>query len=47
MGGQIASMFGLKYVFFSTSVLLLLNAAWVYWGVVRKAQFAAPYKHAS
>ena len=36
MGGQIASMFGLKYVFFSTSVLLLLNAAWVYWGVVRK-----------
>ena len=37
MGGQIASMFGLKYVFFSTSILLLLNAAWVYWGVVRKA----------
>ena len=36
MGGQIASMFGLKYVFFSTSFLLLLNAAWVYWGVVRK-----------
>ena len=36
MGGQIASTFGLKYVFFSTSVLLLLNAAWVYWGVVRK-----------
>ena len=46
MGGQIASMFGLKYVFFSTSVLLLLNAAWVYWGVVRKSQFTAPCKHA-
>ena len=39
MGGQIASQFGLKYVFFCTSVLLLLNAAWVYWGVARKAQF--------
>ena len=38
MGGQIASLFGLKYVYFSTSVLLLLNAAWEYWGVARKAQ---------
>ncbi len=36
MGGQIASGFGLSHVFFSTSALLLLNAAWVYFLVYRK-----------
>ncbi len=37
MGGQIASMFGIHYVFFSTSALLLLNALWVYFLVYKKA----------
>jgi MFS family permease len=36
MGGQIASAVGIHYVFFSTSSLLLLNAAWVYFLVCRK-----------
>lgn len=36
MGGQIASAIGIHYVFFSTSSLLLLNAAWVYLLVYRK-----------
>ena len=36
MGGQIASMFGIHYVFFSTSALLLLNALWVYFLVYKK-----------
>ena len=30
MGGQIAACFGIKYVFFITSALLLANACWVY-----------------
>ena len=37
MGGQIASMFGIHYVFFSTSALLLLNALWVYFLVYKKS----------
>ncbi len=36
MGGQIASTFGIHYVFFCTSALLLLNAVWVYFVVYRK-----------
>jgi MFS family permease len=35
-GGQIAARFGLSYVFLVTSVLLLLNAMWVYRNVFRK-----------
>lgn len=31
MGGQMAAYFGIRSVFFSTSLLLLLNALWVYW----------------
>lgn len=30
LGGQIAAWLGIRYVFFLTGVLLLLNAAWVY-----------------
>ncbi len=30
LGGQIAAFFGIHYVFFATSALLLLNALWVY-----------------
>lgn len=30
LGGQMAGLFGIHYVFFSTSALLLLNALWVY-----------------
>lgn len=30
LGGQVAARFGISYVFFITSALLLLNAVWVY-----------------
>lgn len=30
MGGEVAAYFGIPYVFFVTSVLLLINALWVY-----------------
>lgn len=30
LGGQIASVFGIQYVFFFTGILLLINAFWVY-----------------
>jgi len=36
MGGQIAAAVGIHYVFFVTSVLLLANAAWVYFRVYKK-----------
>lgn len=36
MGGQIAAVFGFRWVFFITSALLLFNAAWVYFLVDRK-----------
>jgi DHA1 family multidrug resistance protein-like MFS transporter len=36
MGGQIAAGFGIRNVFFITSILLLLNALWVYKAVYRK-----------
>lgn len=36
LGGQIAAKFGISYIFFITSALLLLNALWVYFGVYRK-----------
>lgn len=35
-GGEIASHLGIKYVFFITSILLLLNAVWVYEMVFKK-----------
>lgn len=36
IGGQIAASFGIKYVFFITSTLLLINAVWVYKTMYRK-----------
>lgn len=36
LGGQIAAWFGIRYVFFITSVLLLINAVWVYFKVYKK-----------
>lgn len=33
LGGQIAAHFGIPYVFFSTSTLLLLSATWIYYNV--------------
>jgi len=38
LGGQVASSFGIHYVFFITSALLLLNALWVYATMCRQGQ---------
>lgn len=36
LGGQVAAWLGIRYVFFITSALLLLNAIWVYFNVYKK-----------
>jgi MFS transporter, DHA1 family, multidrug resistance protein len=36
LGGQVAAYFGIRYVFFITGVLLLINAVWVYFKVYKK-----------
>ncbi|KWX85728.1 MFS transporter [Paenibacillus riograndensis] len=36
LGGQIAAWFGIRYVFFITAALLLINAVWVYFKVYKK-----------
>ncbi|MBC3796890.1 multidrug efflux MFS transporter [Acetobacterium tundrae] len=36
LGGQIAAWFGIRYVFFITGALLLINAVWVYFKVYKK-----------
>lgn len=36
LGGQVAAWWGIRYIFFLTSALLLLNAVWVYLTVYRK-----------
>jgi MFS transporter, DHA1 family, multidrug resistance protein len=36
LGGQVAAYFGIRYVFFITSVLLLINAVWVYFKVYKR-----------
>ncbi|HEX2927530.1 MAG TPA: multidrug efflux MFS transporter [Ruminiclostridium sp.] len=36
LGGQIAAWLNIRYVFFTTSVLLLINAVWAYFKVYRK-----------
>jgi MFS family permease len=36
LGGQVAAYMGMKYVFFITSGLLLINAVWVYFKVYKK-----------
>jgi MFS transporter, DHA1 family, multidrug resistance protein len=36
LGGQVAAYWGIRYVFFITSALLLINAVWVYFKVYKK-----------
>ncbi len=36
LGGQVAAHIGIRYVFFITSTLLLINAVWVYYRVYKK-----------
>ncbi|EGW40556.1 sugar (and other) transporter family protein [Desulfosporosinus sp. OT] len=36
IGGQVAAYLGIRYVFFVTSALLLINAGWVYFKVYKK-----------
>ncbi|MBV7272411.1 multidrug efflux MFS transporter [Clostridium sp. PL3] len=36
LGGQVAGILGMQYVFFITSALLFINAIWVYFRVYRK-----------
>lgn len=36
LGGQVAGNLGMKYIFFITSALLLINAVWVYFKVYKK-----------
>ncbi|MCD2348285.1 multidrug efflux MFS transporter [Clostridium guangxiense] len=36
LGGQIAAYFGIRYVFFITSALLIINAVWVYFKVYKR-----------
>jgi len=36
IGGQVAAYLGIRYVFFVTSALLLMNAVWVYFKVYKK-----------
>ncbi|KLU62284.1 tetracycline resistance protein, class B [Peptococcaceae bacterium CEB3] len=36
LGGQVAAYLGIKFVFFITSALLLINAIWVYFKVYKK-----------
>ncbi|MGG7096451.1 multidrug efflux MFS transporter [Clostridium sardiniense] len=38
LGGQVAAFFGIKYIFFITSTLLLLNGLWVYKLVYKKIE---------
>lgn len=46
LGGQVAAWLGIRYVFFTTSVLLLLNAAWAYFKVYKKlAKVSEDYKN--
>ncbi|HEY9724224.1 MAG TPA: multidrug efflux MFS transporter [Oscillatoriaceae cyanobacterium] len=42
MGGQMAAFLGIRAVFFSTCLLLLLNAAWVYFNGRKSAPQAEP-----
>lgn len=36
LGGQVAALWGIRYVFFITSALLLINALWIYFKVYKK-----------
>ncbi|MDR3584340.1 MAG: multidrug efflux MFS transporter [Desulfosporosinus sp.] len=38
LGGQVAAYLGIRYVFFVTSALLLINSVWVYFKVYKKLE---------
>ncbi|WP_315795643.1 multidrug efflux MFS transporter [Paenibacillus sp. BIC5C1] len=38
LGGQVAAWMGIRYVFFITSALILINAGWVYFKVYKKLE---------
>jgi MFS family permease len=42
LGGQVAAYLGIRYIFFITSTLLLLNAVWVYFKVYKKLNVNYP-----
>ena len=44
-GGQVAALFGVKYVFLITGALLLLNAIWVYFKVYKKINIKLKKKY--
>jgi len=44
-GGQVAALFGVKYVFLITCALLLLNAIWVYFKVYKKINIKLKNKY--
>jgi MFS family permease len=44
-GGQVAALFGVKYVFLITGALLLLNAIWVYFKVYKKINIKLKNKY--
>lgn len=39
LGGQVAACLGIRYIFFITSALLLMNAVWVYLKVYKRLRF--------
>jgi DHA1 family multidrug resistance protein-like MFS transporter len=41
LGGQVAAYLGIRYIFFITSALLLINALWVYFKVYKKLNLKA------
>jgi MFS family permease len=41
LGGQVAAYFGIQYIFFITSTLLLINALWVYRTVYKKVSLSS------
>lgn len=43
LGGQIAAYFGIHYVFFITSTLLLINAFWVYKTIYKKVNLSTEF----
>lgn len=44
LGGQIAAAFGIRYVFFFTGALLLINAFWVYHSIYKEKIQCLPLK---
>lgn len=45
LGGQVAAWLGVRYVFFITSALLLINSVWVYFKLYKKLEISESAKH--